>query len=180
MSENNCQYTPSLVRALFVHRREKLHGSPPAKLTGNCAKFLARFIARDLVGLGQQDVHRQLPIDHPLEQRSIAILQPASYIDDEKQAAQVVACGEILTHEPMPVRLHFGRHLRESIARKIDESLILLQLEKIDELREARRLAAAREIVACGNGVDGARFAGVRTSGYCDFAADIDRKLRCT
>src|SRR5262245_59533278 len=126
MSQKDFQYPPRLVRALFVHRREKLHGSALAKLTGNGAKFLARFVARDLVGLSQQDVHRQLPIDRPLEQRSIAILQPASYIDDEKQAAQGVACGEILTHEPVPVRLNFGRHLRESIARKIDESLILL------------------------------------------------------
>ena len=65
----------------------------------------------------------------------------------------------------------------ESVARQINETVIIAQAEEIHELRPARRLTGARELASIDHDVDGAGFASVRSTGHGNLCADICDEL---
>jgi hypothetical protein len=75
------------------------------------------------------------------------------------------------------VRPHALGHFREAVAGQVDQPLRAVQPEEIDELRAARSLAGARQILAAGDGVQRAGLAGVGTAGERDLGALVGRKL---
>ena len=99
-----------------------------------------------------------IPGEHPFEHRSILCTQPPPAVDDQHQAHQRFAHIEIMFHQLQPFDADSFRDLREPISRQIHQTLIGLQLEKIDELGAPGRAADAGQAGALRDGVDGGGF----------------------
>src|ERR1700678_3935394 len=82
-----------------------------------------------------------------------------------------------MLHQLEPARAHLFRYFREAISGQVDETALVTELEKIDQLCPAGCSAHARECRAFRDGVDGARLARVRASRESNLAANVGREL---
>src|ERR1700677_5045302 len=82
-----------------------------------------------------------------------------------------------MLHQLEPARAHLFRYFRETISGQVDETALVTELEKIDQLGPAGCSAHARERRTFRDGIDGARLARVRASRESNLAADVGREL---
>ena len=72
--------------------------------------------------------------------------------------------------------LYRSGHTSKSVSGQIDESLVLPQRKKVNELRPARQFAGARELPPVDDCVDGTRLSGIGTARNGDLPATISSK----
>src|SRR5271155_5831967 len=82
-----------------------------------------------------------------------------------------------MLHELEPACTHLLGAFRETISGQVDETALVTEFEKIDQLCPAGRSAHARERRAFRDGVDGARLARVRPACESYLAAGVGREL---
>ena len=114
-----------LVHAGADRRGEYLRGGVQPSAT-NCLRKrrqrLGRLAARELVGLGQQQVARQLGGEAELQHLAIELLQRMADIDDQHQPAQAAALVQVGVDLQLPVLAHLQRHLGVAVTGQIDQA----------------------------------------------------------
>ncbi len=153
------QHRTSCVLTLPIERRERLH-------SGSVTHFLLHLQNRgsylppfQLIGLGKQNVDRQLRFVGEGHHLAVIIRKLAAYIDDQKQAIEALARLEVLAQQFAPVPPHRVRYACEAIARQVYETLPLSQTEKIDQLSPARCLACPCKLSPVDDDIDSAGLA---------------------
>jgi len=78
---------------------------------------------------------------NPFEHSRILGAESAAAVDNQDQTDQRFADVEIVLHELQPMQPDPLGHLRETIARQVDQAALGRKLEEIDELRTSRSAA---------------------------------------
>ena len=98
-------------------------------------------------------------------------------IDNHEEAAKTLSALEIVRYQISPVVALAGGYSREPVAREINETAIIVEVEEINELRPAWCLARARKLPPIDNDIDRAGLSGIRSTGKGDLGALIRDEL---
>ena len=92
----------------------------------------------EIVGLGQDELVRHRGGIEVLHRLAVAVLHAVARIDQQADALERRAAAQEGRGEILPGLLHRPRHLREAVARQIDQGELAAEIEEIDLPRMAR------------------------------------------
>ena len=161
-------------------------GGHVAQLGLHPGQCLARFLAVELVGLGEQ--HQQLDRAvaharrHEPEQLPVELGEAEARIDEQHHAGQAAPHLEIVGHHLLPAQLRAARHRRIAIAGQVGEQRVGAglgaELEEVDVLGAPRRLRRERKALLLREHVDRGGFARVGAAHERDLGQLGGRQLR--
>ena len=167
-----------LVDAPTLERGEGLHAEIDAELAQRLAHLFQRrvgLLAIELVGLGQQHVHRQADVVGPLEHLDVVVLERVTRVHHQHQAFQALALFQVVGERALPGVFDALGDCRVAVAGQVDQATIIVDTEKVQQLGAAGGAAGARQGFLIAQGVDRAGLAGVRAPGKGHFKAFVGR-----
>ena len=124
------QHSVGLFQAHAFWRREQLDSD---RITPTFTDFglhfeqgvLGRAVGQ-LVGLGQQDVHRHAAGDGPIEHQQVEVGHRMADVHHQNQTLQTLAAAQISFQVTLPVQLQRDRYFCVSVARQVDQTPIIV------------------------------------------------------
>ena len=141
----------------------RVRGDVARELSGGFVSNLGEPVS--LVDLGQHRLVRHRRAVEHLHQRAVGILDSVSRVDQQHEAAQAWPAAQVIAHQPRPRRHLALGGAGIAVAWKIHQHQRVVEAEKVDLARAARRVGGAGEGGASGQRVDQARFADVGAPG---------------
>jgi hypothetical protein len=151
---------PTRTLALGPHGRQRAHA----------------LAARELVGLGQQDVAGQFDFSAIAQHLPIEILERMARVHDQHDTAQGFALAQVSVDRLSPFFPHRLGDFRVTVAGQVDQAPHLVEGEDIQQLRAPGRFRGTRQARLVADRVQGAGFARVRAPGEGDFGARVRRQ----
>ncbi|MNV40310.1 hypothetical protein D3C71_1319110 [compost metagenome] len=136
---------------------------------------LARAVGQ-LVGLGQQDVHRHAAGLGPVEHHLVEVGHRVAHIHHQDHATQALPAAQVGFQVFLPVLLERNRDFCITVARQVDQTPFIVQTEEIQQLGAPGSFRGTRQ-AGMSQGVEGAGFAGVGTAGESHLVTLVVRAL---
>ena len=118
-----------------------------------------------LVGLGQQQHHRQLTVRTPLQHVHVGLFERVANVHQDDQPLQGLPALQIFRQGFLPLELHFQRDLRITVAWQVDQTLARFEFKQVDQLGATRCLTGTRQVLVLGQGIQCRGFARVGAPG---------------